>query len=61
MDVWTHMRILLPTIQEVYEQTQVRTIQALPPSPEMPYGRFNCVLVHDSDEAGGIGVEGKQY
>ena len=58
LDVWTHIRIVIPTIQEAHEQTQTRTIQALPPSREMPHGRFNCVLVHDSDEAMSVGVEG---
>lgn len=61
MDVWTHIRITIPTVQEVYDLTQTRTIQALPPSPEMPHGRFNCVLIHDSDEAGEVGVKGKSH
>jgi hypothetical protein len=59
MDMWTHIRITIATIQEVHNPTQTRTIQALPPSPEMPHGRFNCVLVHDSEEAQGVGVGGK--
>jgi hypothetical protein len=61
MDVWTHIRITIPTVQEVYDLTQARTIQALPPSPETPHGRFNCVLIHDSDEAEEVGVTGEPH
>ena len=61
MDIWTHIQITTPTVQEVYDLTQTQTIQALPPSPEMPHGQFNCILLHDSDEAEEVGVRGEPH
>jgi hypothetical protein len=59
VDAWTHLRIKLPTIQEVGDEFQTRTVQALPPSQDLPSGQFNCVLVHETAQAKEVGILGQ--
>jgi Plavaka transposase len=59
VDAWTHLRIKLPTIQEVGDEFQTRTVQALPPSRDLPSGRFHCVLVHETAQAKEVGILGQ--
>jgi hypothetical protein len=58
VDMWRQFRIRIPTVQEHDELAQARTVQALAPSPTMPYGRCNSVLVHDNEEARTTGILG---
>jgi hypothetical protein len=59
LDVWYRFRIQLPTVQELDQSAQSRTVQALPPTNALPYGRGDCVLVHDTEAAGPTGIQGK--
>jgi hypothetical protein len=59
LDIWHYFRIQLPTVQEFDLRAQSRTVQALPPTDVMPYGRGDCVLVHDTEDAGPTGIQGK--
>ncbi|KAG8823085.1 hypothetical protein FRC19_004644 [Serendipita sp. 401] len=58
IDVWTKLRMHLSSVQDDDELAPMRTVEALPPSEELPYGRCNCVLVHDSEEAAVVGIHG---
>jgi hypothetical protein len=50
VDVWFNCRIQLPLVQDDDEQAEARTVQALPPSDTLPYGRGSCVLVFDGKD-----------
>jgi hypothetical protein len=52
------LRIRLQTVQEE-DIFQVHTIEAIPPSSELPHGRFSAVLVHVSPEAHNTGIKGE--
>jgi hypothetical protein len=58
MDVWTKLRIRLPSVQSDEEAGQVHVVEAVPPSTHLPYGRCHCVLVNESAEDD-VGIEGK--
>lgn len=58
LQTWNHVRIQLPTVQDENEASKVQTIQALPPSKTMPYGRCNWVLIHDDRSAATTGIAG---
>jgi hypothetical protein len=63
VDIWRQFRIRIPTVQEDDELAQARTVQALPPSADsdMQYGRGNCVLIHENEEARTTGILGTTY
>lgn len=58
IDVWTRFRMQTPTVQDSEELSQIRTIQALPPSEDMRYGLGNCVLVRDTPDTGPDMIKG---
>lgn len=58
-DAWYRFRIHIPLIQDDEAGAEIRTVQAQPPKPGLPYGLCNCVLVHDGPEAQTVGIEGK--
>ncbi|KIM29355.1 hypothetical protein M408DRAFT_306317, partial [Serendipita vermifera MAFF 305830] len=58
IDLWNKLKIKLPTIQEDEDLVQVRTIQVLPPSRQLPYGRFDFALIHVSGDAERVGIAG---
>ena len=43
------LRIRLRTLQDPEEYGDVFTVDALPPSEELPFGRSHCVLIRDPD------------
>lgn len=49
IDVWTSFRMQQHSTQDPSIVLPVRTIQALPPTEEMPYGRGNTVLIKHGD------------
>jgi hypothetical protein len=61
VDTWLNCRIQLPLIQEEDEQAAVRTIQALPPSASLPYGRCSCVLIRTGQSARSTGLKGLYF
>jgi hypothetical protein len=44
VDVWLNCRIQLPLVADDDELAAIRTIQAIPPSSSLPYGRSSFVL-----------------
>jgi hypothetical protein len=58
VDVWKNLRIRLPTVQSDDDMAPPHTVEALPPSHDLPYGRAHCVLVHCGEEAEPVGVKG---
>ena len=50
--VWNNFRIQQHSTQDPRILLPSRTIQALPPSDKMPFGRCNTVLVNDVDGSG---------
>jgi hypothetical protein len=59
VDVWKNLCIRLPTVQNDDEMAPPHTVEALPPSHGLPYGRAHFVLVHCGEEAEPVGVEGE--
>ncbi|CAG8683733.1 2928_t:CDS:2, partial [Acaulospora colombiana] len=57
VDTWLNCRIQLPLVQDEDEQAAIRTVQALPPSPSLPYGRCSCVLVTEDKDAFPTGID----
>lgn len=55
---WVRLRYQAPKVHNGSQSAPPRTIEALPPSRDMPYGRCNCVLVHNSEEAEEVGIAG---
>ncbi|PVF91686.1 hypothetical protein CPB86DRAFT_719004, partial [Serendipita vermifera] len=58
VDTWLNCRIQLPLVQDEDEQAAVRTVQALPPSSSLPYGRCSCVLITEDEDALPTGING---
>lgn len=58
IDVWHNMRIRTPDVQDDSVCSISHTIEAMPPSREMPYGHCHFVLVHDGDEVDRVGIKG---
>ncbi|KZP24747.1 hypothetical protein FIBSPDRAFT_734893, partial [Athelia psychrophila] len=48
VDVWTNLRMQQHSSQDPRILLPVTTVQALPPSAEMPHGRCNTVLINNS-------------
>lgn len=55
---WTYFRFQTASVQDEDVLAAARTIQALPPTTVLPYGRCNCVLVHDNANAESTGLVG---
>jgi len=49
----------LPTVQDEDEDAPAYTVQALPPSHQLPCGRYHCVLVHCGDDAENTQIKGE--
>ena len=47
------LRIRLRTLQDPAEYGDTYTIDALPPSEELPFGRCHCVLIRDPNAMNG--------
>lgn len=60
-DAWDHLRIHLSKVQDETILAAYNTVQALPPSDDIPYGRCNAVLVHDNEEAETSGIRGALF
>jgi hypothetical protein len=60
VDVWRKLTIRAPDIQDDDLVSIEHSVEAVPPSTELPYGRCHCVLVHCSDEASTTGIQGMQ-
>ncbi|KAG8865445.1 hypothetical protein FRC20_009827 [Serendipita sp. 405] len=58
VDVWTKLRIQASDIQDEDNVSQCHTVEAVPPSDSLPYGRCHCVLVHDTGDAATVGIAG---
>jgi hypothetical protein len=43
------LRIRLRTLQDPEEYGDIYTVNALPPSDKLPFGRCHCVLIRDPD------------
>jgi hypothetical protein len=56
---WDYLRIRLPTVQDEDQEAPAYTIQALPPSDQLPFGWCHCVLVHSGDDADSTQIKGK--
>jgi hypothetical protein len=52
VNIWTNFRMQQHSAQDPRILLPTRTVQALPPSDTMPYGRCNIVLVNDVDGTG---------
>jgi len=48
----------LPTVQDDEEDAPSHTVQAIPPSSEIPDGINHCVLVHIGEHAGRTQIKG---
>lgn len=53
LDAWTNFRLQQRSAQDPSILLPVRTMQALPPSPDLPYGRCNTVLISDTTQDSG--------
>jgi hypothetical protein len=58
MDTWLNCRIQLPLVQDQEEKAAIRTVQVLPPSSSLPYGRYDCVLVIGEEDGQPKGLKG---
>jgi hypothetical protein len=63
MNVWLQLRLRLSTIQDDSQVADTKTVQAFPPIKSKdgsysPSGRCHCVLVHDSEMAQAVGIQG---
>jgi hypothetical protein len=63
MNVWLHLRIRRPTVQDDTEPADTRTVEALPPLKGKNNGYIHkgvghCVLVHDTEQAEDVGIHG---
>jgi hypothetical protein len=56
---WDCLRIRLPTVQDEEEDAPAYTVQALPPSRQLPCGQCHCVLVHSGDDAENTQIKGE--
>jgi hypothetical protein len=66
MNVWLQLRLTLSTVQDDGELAAVKTVQAHPPIKDKkgsysPSGRCHCVLVHDSQQAQAVGIQGTRH
>jgi hypothetical protein len=58
LDVWHKLSIRVPNVQDEDIVSILHTVEAVPPSPSLPYGHCNCVLVHRDNDAESIGIRG---
>jgi hypothetical protein len=58
IDVWRKLTIRAPDVQDDELVSMEHSVEAVPPSPDLPYGRCHCVLVHCGDQAAATGIEG---
>jgi hypothetical protein len=58
IDVWNQIRMRLPTVQDDDEDAPSHTVQAIPPSNEIPDGINHCVLIHVGENAGRTQIKG---
>jgi Plavaka transposase len=58
IDVWRKLRIHISDVQDEDAHSQDHSVEAIPPSESLPYGRCHCVLVHDTNEAEATGIAG---
>jgi hypothetical protein len=61
LDVWHKLSIRTPNVQDEDTFSIIHSVEAVPPSASLPYGRCNCVLVHCDDDAEGIGIRGPRF
>lgn len=61
IDVWTGLRLRVDDVQNEDHVSQEHRLEALPPSPTLPFGRCHCALIHDTDRAQEVGIEGMSY
>jgi Plavaka transposase len=57
LDVWTRLHIRAESAQGDGTDPP-HTVEALPPSDDLPWGRCHCVLVHEGDEVYNVGLHG---
>jgi hypothetical protein len=63
MDIWLHLRIRRPTVQDDSELADTRTVEAHPPlrgrnNEYIHKGIGHCVLIHDTEQAEPVGIHG---
>jgi hypothetical protein len=46
-------------VQDEEDDAPAYTVQALPPSRQLPSGRCHCVLVHSGDDAENTQIKGE--
>jgi hypothetical protein len=60
VDVWERLRIRVPDILNDAEFSHIHIIEARPPDEgTYPFGNGHCVLIHNTDQAEAVGIEGK--
>lgn len=59
--VWHNFHIHLPTVQDDQTLAEAQTVQANPPSNSLPFGRRDCVLIVENDEAEETGLQGEGF
>ena len=61
LHVWQSVRARLHSIQDPEILQAPHTISAIPPTSTLPYGRYDTVLIVDSDnlKAQSVGIEGE--
>jgi len=58
INIWNQFCLFNPSLQHPEDEDLVFTIQALPPSKELPMGRCNITLIEDTEEAQDTGLTG---
>lgn len=56
--MWHNLKIRLPTIQDEDIDAPLHTVEALPPSNALPYGKCHCVLIREDKKADLVGIQG---
>ena len=63
LDMWNHVKLQLPTVQDNEDEVYKRTIQACPANQAglgaSTLGRYHCVLVANSNRAMTVGADGQ--
>jgi hypothetical protein len=58
VDVWRKLTIRAPDVQDDELVSIEHSVEAIPLSSDLPYGRCHCVLVHSDDQAAATGITG---